>query len=157
MTDNDKRLSHLVHLVEVNKDSEEGFLNAAKNIRNSELESQFTDYARQHARFAAEIQQEIVKLGGNPPEHGSASGELHRGWMDLKSALTGNSAGIVLSSCESGEDSALAAYDQAEADLSSGHVFTILQKRRQQITSFRTRLQRLIGEIKDGVEFPKNE
>ena len=127
MTENDKRLSDLVHLVEVNTNSEEGFLNAAKNIRNSELENQLIDYARQHARFAAEIQQEVVRLGGNPPEHGTASGEVHRGWMDLKSALTGNSAGAILSSCESGEDSALGAYDQAEADISSGHVFTMLQ------------------------------
>ena len=77
--------------------------------------------------------------------------------MDLKSALTGNSAGAILSSCESGEDSALAAYDQAEADISTGQVFTLLQKQRQQITAFRTRLERLVGEIKDGVEFRKNE
>ena len=157
MTENDKRLDHLVHLVEINKDSEEGFLAAAKNIRNSELESQFTDYARQHARFAVELQTEIAKLGGNPPEHGTASGAVHRGWMDLKSALTGNSSSAILSSCESGEASALAAYDQAEADISSGKVFTLLQKQRQQITGFWTRIERLIGEIRDGVEFPQNE
>jgi uncharacterized protein (TIGR02284 family) len=114
--------SDLVHLVAVKKNLEEGFLNAAKNIRNSELESQLIDYARQLARFADEIQQEIVKLGGNPPEHGTVSGEVRRGWVDLKSALTGNSAGAILSSCESGEDPALAAYDQAKADISSGHV-----------------------------------
>ena len=122
MTENDKRLDDLVHLVEMNKNSEAGFLNAAKNIKNSELESHFTDYARQHARFAAEIQREIAKLGGNPPEHGTASGAVHRGWMDLKSALTGNSARGILSSCESGEDSVLAAYDQAKVEISSGQV-----------------------------------
>jgi uncharacterized protein (TIGR02284 family) len=146
--------SDLVHLVAVKKNLEEGFLNAAKNIRNSEPTHRLR---RQHARFANEIQQEIVKLGGNPPEHGTVSGEVRRGWVDLKSALTGNSAGAILSSCESGEDRALAAYDQAEADISSGHVFTILQKQWQQITSFSTRLQQLIGEVKEGVEFPKNE
>jgi uncharacterized protein (TIGR02284 family) len=157
MAENDKRLDHLNHLVEVNKNSEEGFLNAAKNIKNTELESQFTDYARQHARFAAELQREVAKLGGNPPEHGTAAGSVQRGWMNVKSALTGNSAGAILSSCESGEDSALAAYDLAEADIATGQVFTLLQKQRQQITAFHTRLARLVGEIKDGVEFPKNE
>ncbi|HEX4748186.1 MAG TPA: PA2169 family four-helix-bundle protein [Bryobacteraceae bacterium] len=157
MSDNNNLLEHLNHLVEVNKNSEEGFLNAAKNIKNSELETHFTDYSRQHARFAAELQREIAKLGGKPPEQGTTSGAVHRGWMDLKAALTGNSAGAILSSCESGEDSALAAYDQAEADIGTGQVFTVLQKQRQQITGFRTRLERLAGEIKDGVEFPKNE
>jgi uncharacterized protein (TIGR02284 family) len=157
MSDNNDILEHLNHLVEVNKNSEEGFLNAAKNIRNSELETHFTDYARQHARFAAELQREIAKLGGNPPDQGTTGGALHRGWMDLKSALTGNSAGAILSSCESGEDSALAAYDQAEADIETGQVFALLQKQRQQIEGFRTRLERLVSETKGGVDFPKNE
>lgn len=157
MAENDRRLDRLNHLVEINKDSEEGFLNAAKNIKNSELESHFTDYARQHARFAVELQREVAKSGGNPPEHGTTGGAVHRGWMDLKSALTGNSAGAILSSCESAEDGVLAAYDQADADISTGQVFTLLQKQRQQITGFHTRLARLLGDIKDGVEFPKNE
>lgn len=157
MAQPDKYVEHLNHLVEINKDSEEGFLNAAKNIKNSELESQFTEYARQHARLAVELEREIAKLGGNPPEHGTTGGAVHRGWMDLKSALTGNSARAILSSCESAEDSVLAAYDLTEADISTGQVFTLLQKQRQQITSFHTRLARLVGELKDGVEFPENE
>lgn len=157
MTDNEKIVDHLSRLVEINKNSEEGFLNAAKIVKNSELETQFNDYARQHAKFAAELQAQIEHLGGNAPDHGTAGGALHRGWMDLKSALTGNSAAAILSSCESGEDSALAAYDQAEADISTGHVFTLLQKQREQITGFRTRLERLVGETKQGVDFQKNE
>lgn len=157
MADNNKLLDHLNHLVLINKDAEEGFLNAAKNVKNSELESQFTDYARQHARFAAELQAEIERLGANPPDRGTAGGALHRGWMDLKSALTGNSAEAMLSSCESGEDSALAAYDQAEADIGTGRTFTLMQKQREQVTAFKTRLGRLIDQAKNGIEFPKNE
>ena len=157
MADNNRLLDHLNHLVEINKDAEDGFLNAAKNVKNSELESQFTDYARQHARFAAELQAEIEHLGARAPDHGTTGGALHRGWMDLKSALTGNSAETILSSCESGEDSALAAYDQAEADIGTGQAFSVLQKQREQITAFKTRLHRLIDQVKNGVEFPKNE
>lgn len=154
---NDKVVDHLNRLIEVNKNAEAGFLNAAKNIRNSELDTQLNDYANQHAKFAAELQDEIARLGGNAGSAGTTGGALHRGWMDLKAALTGHSAGAILSSCEGGEDSALAAYDDAEADLSSGRTFSLLQKQREQITAFRTRLNRLVGEIKDGVEFPQNE
>src|SRR5579875_3245433 len=157
MTDNNKLLDHLNHLVTVNKDAEESFINAAKNVRNSELESQFTDYARQHARFAAELETEIERLGARAPDHGTTGGALHRGWMDLKSALTGNSAQAILSSCEGGEDSALAAYDQAEADIGTGQAFSLMQKQREQITAFKTRLRRLLDQAKDGVEFPTNE
>jgi uncharacterized protein (TIGR02284 family) len=154
---NDEVLDHLNNLIEVNKNAEAGFLNAAKNIRNSELETQLNDYARQHAKFAAELQDEVTRFGGDPSHGNTASGALHRGWMDVKAALTGHSAGPILSSCESGEDSVLAAYDGAEADISTGKTFSLLQKQREQVTAFRTRLNRLVGEIKDGVEFPQNE
>lgn len=150
-------LDHLNHLVEINKNAEAGFLNAAENVKNSELESQFTGYAKQHAKFAAELQKEVEHLGGNPPDHGTVGGAIHRGWMDVKSALTGHSAAAILSTCASGEDSALAAYADAEADISSGQVFSLLQKQREQVVAFRTRLDRLVGETKDGVDFQKNE
>jgi uncharacterized protein (TIGR02284 family) len=154
---NNKLVDHLNDLIAINKNAEAGFLNAARNIRNSELETQLTDYASRHGKFLTELQDEVVRLDGSPTHEGTAGGALHRGWMDLKSALTGHSAGAILASCESGEDSAMAAYDGVLADIGTGQTFSLVQKQREQITAFRTRLQRLVGEIKDGVEFPQNE
>jgi uncharacterized protein (TIGR02284 family) len=148
---------YLNHLVEINKDAEAGFVNAAENVKNSELETMLSGYAKQHAKFARELQSEIERLGEKPPESGTVAGAVHRGWMDVKAALTGHSAAAILSACESGEDSALAAYAAAEADIPTGQTFSLLQKQREQITTFKTRLWRLTGEMKDGVEFPKNE
>jgi uncharacterized protein (TIGR02284 family) len=156
MDDNDV-LDYLNHLIEINKDAEAGLLNAAENVRNSELETTLTGYAKQHARFAAELQSEVQRLGGKPERSGTAGGAVHRGWIDLKAAITGHSPKPILSACESGEDSALAAYADAEADIPTGQTFSLLQKQREQITAFKTRLWRLVGEIKDGVEFQKNE
>lgn len=157
MTENDNRLKLLNHLADLNRDSEEAFLGAADRVKNSELDTQFTDYARQHARFAAELEAELAKLEDGRPERRNRPGALKRGWIDLKAALTGNSAGAILSSCQSGENTVLAAYDQAEAEISTGQIYTLLQKQHQQIAGFRTRLARLVGESKDGVEFPDNE
>jgi uncharacterized protein (TIGR02284 family) len=154
---NSNVLEHLNRLVQVNKDAEAGFLNAAENVRNSELETQFAGYAKQHSKFAAELQREIERLGDDAPDSGTVGGALHRGWMDVKSALTGHSAAAILGACETAEQSALAAYADAEADISSGQTFTLLQKQRQTVTEFRTRLARLVDETKDGVEFQKNE
>jgi uncharacterized protein (TIGR02284 family) len=154
---NNKVLEHLTRLVEINKDAEAGFLNAAENVKNSELESQFAGYAKQHAKFAAELQSEVERLGGDPPDSGTVGGAIHRGWMDVKSALTGHSAAAILGACENGEQSAQAAYADAEGDISGGQTFTLLTKQQQQITAFRTRLARLVDEMKDGVDFQKNE
>lgn len=155
--DTSKVLDHLNHLIEINKDAEAGFLNAAENLKNSELESTVAGYAKQHAKFVSELQSQVDRLGGKPEQSGTTGGALHRGWIDLKAAVTGHSPKPILTACESGEDSALAAYADAEADISTGQTFSLLQKQREQITAFKTRLGRLIGEIKDGVEFPKNE
>jgi uncharacterized protein (TIGR02284 family) len=154
---NSDAAKYLNHLVEINKDAEAGFVTAAENVKNSELESLLTGYAKQHAKFASELQDEVERLGGKPPDSGTVGGAVHRGWMDVKSAFTGGSAAAMLSACENGEQSADSAYLDAEDTISSGQTHTLLTKQREQISAFRTRLTRLLGEIKDGVEFQKNE
>ncbi len=156
MPDNDA-IDQLDHLIQINKDAETGFLTAAENIRNSELETLFTGYAKHHARFAAELKQEVERRGRAPSDSGTLGGALHRGWIDLKSTLSGHSASAILASCESGEESAEAAYERAADAHPSGQLNTLIEKHHQQIQQIRTRLCRLIGETKDGVEFPKNE
>ena len=89
--DDSKVLDHLNHLIEINKDAEAGFLNAAENLKNSELETTVAGYAKQHAKFAAELQREVERLGEKPEKGGTTGGALHRGWMDLKAAVTGHS------------------------------------------------------------------
>lgn len=150
-------IDDLNHLIEINRDAEAGFRTAAENIRNTELETLFGNYSGQHAKFVAELQREIERLGGNYTESGTVGGALHRGWMDLKSAVSGHSSAAMLTSCQSGEESAVAAYDRATDANPTGQTHTLLTKHRQQIDEFCTRLTRLVKETKDGVEFPANE
>jgi uncharacterized protein (TIGR02284 family) len=41
---------------------------------------------------------------------------LHRGWIDLKSALTGGDEHAILAECERGEDSAVEQFQKAVED-----------------------------------------
>jgi uncharacterized protein (TIGR02284 family) len=150
-------LDGLNRLIQVNKDAETAFHAASENVKNSELDSLFDGYAKQHAKFAAELEQEIQRLGGNFSESGTLGGALHRGWMDLKSTLSGHSAAAILESCQAGEESAEVAYADAADEYPGGQTYTLIEKHRQQIKEFRTRLTRLVGETKDGVEFQTNE
>ena len=154
---NTDTLKHLNHLTAMNTDAEKGFRSAAETVRNSELETLFTGYATQHAKFADELRDEISRLDGRMEDSGTVGGVLHRGWMDLKSALTGHSAASILASCEDGELSAEVAYCDAVDANPSGQTHTLIDKHLQQIRGFRTRLHRLVGEMKDGVDFQKNE
>lgn len=110
---NDNVISILNNLIETCKDGQEGFKNAAENVEGSELKSLFYDYSQQRAQFAGQLQEEVRHLGGDPEKAGSAAGDLHRVWMDVKTAFVGKDNASILNECERGEDSAVKAYQNA--------------------------------------------
>ena len=113
MASNAQVIATLNGLIQTCRDGEEGFRTAAEGVRSPELKELFSGYARQRAGFASELQDEVRRLGGEPAEGGSVTGSVHRGWMGLKAALTGEDEHAILGECERGEDSALAAYRAA--------------------------------------------
>ncbi len=113
MTDNDNVISTLNNLIETCKDGQEGFQQASEGVKNSELKTLFSTYAQQRAGFAGELQTEVRRLGGDPEKTSSTAGALHRGWINIKSAITGQDEGAIISECERGEDSAKSNYEEA--------------------------------------------
>ena len=63
--------------------------------------------------MAKELQAEVRRLGGDPDKSGSVTGSLHRGWLDLKAALTGHDDHAVVAEAERGEDVAKNVYQDA--------------------------------------------
>jgi uncharacterized protein (TIGR02284 family) len=63
--------------------------------------------------MSRELQAELRRLGGDPEKSGSMSGSLHRGWLDLKAALTGHDDHAIMSEAERGEDVAKGHYETA--------------------------------------------
>ncbi|SEU24503.1 ferritin-like domain-containing protein [Stigmatella erecta] len=104
-------------LIEYSKDGEKGFKAAADDVKNPELKSFFVQRAGECANAAAELQGEARRLGGDPETSTSVSGDLHRGWVNLKSMLTGKDEEAVLNEVERGEDHALKAYKDAREKL----------------------------------------
>jgi len=111
-------------LVETLKDGERGFAAAAEKLRDSDRAQWATTLDRlseQRAGFRREIVAMGHDYGDDVDESGSAAAALHRGWISLKDALTGDDAGSVLGAAVTGEDHAVSEYDKAlESDLSSG-------------------------------------
>jgi uncharacterized protein (TIGR02284 family) len=57
----------------------------------------------------------------DPDNNSSAAGALHRGWINLKSAVIGGDEHAILAECERGEDSAVEEFQEAvEDDLPPG-------------------------------------
>jgi uncharacterized protein (TIGR02284 family) len=111
-------------LVETLKDGERGFASAAEKLRDSnrpEWATTLQKFSEQRADFS----REIVDLGHeyheDVDESGTVAAALHRGWISLKDALTGDDAGSVLGAAVTGEDHAVSEYEKAlEQDLSAG-------------------------------------
>jgi uncharacterized protein (TIGR02284 family) len=104
-------------LIETLKDGQEGFKQAAEGVSDPKLKSLFLDYSEQRSRFAVALQSEARRHGESDPEtSSSAAGALHRGWINLKSAITGGDEHTILAECERGEDSAVEEYKKALED-----------------------------------------
>lgn len=115
-----KTTSTLNDLIETLKDGQEGFRAAAQDVESAELRTLFNEYSLQRSKFAGELQALAHSLGEHDPEEsGSMAGAVHRGWINLKAALSSKDAHAILAECERGEDSAVAEYREA---LESGNL-----------------------------------
>ncbi len=119
-------VSTLNKLIEACKDGQEGFRMAAEAITDDEdLKSFLFSCSLQRSKFAGELQNELIGLGeSSPTDTSSTTAALHRGWINLKTAITGNDSYAILAECERGEDSAVAAYRKA---INSGLSHPLLQ------------------------------
>ncbi len=120
--------SILNDLVETCKDGEEGFRTASEHVKSSNLKALFSEFSAQRAKFASELQIEVTRLGGEAQKSGSVSGAAHRGWVDLKSAVTGGEDNAIVAECERGEDNAKKHYREALAKDLPGEVRKIVEK-----------------------------
>ena len=115
MATNDNLVEVLNDLIRINNDRIEGYQRANKEARDLDVDLRaiFTRMADESRQYAAELIQEVVKLGGEPAEGTTASGKIYRAWMDVKATFTGSDRQSVLASCEFGEDAAQKAYNTA--------------------------------------------
>lgn len=111
-------------LVETLKDGERGYADAADKLRDGEHPEWATTlqrFSEQRAGFWREIVDMGHAYGDDVDESGTVAAAVHRGWIALKDALTGDDAEAVLKAALTGEDHAVSEYEDAlKMDLSAG-------------------------------------
>jgi uncharacterized protein (TIGR02284 family) len=103
----------LRRLFEASKDGDSGYRMAADHARGAELKTLFQGYAEQRARFAAELQGELERLGTQDRKTGTITETLHQGWTRIKAAVTGGSDKALIAECERAEDATRELYEEA--------------------------------------------
>jgi uncharacterized protein (TIGR02284 family) len=106
-------LGVLNHLLEICRDGEHGFTSAAEHVKDPAVKRVFTVLATQRAQFAEQLAPHVHRLGGQATSDGSTGGALHRGWMNVKGAVSRHHDEAVLGEAERGERVAMHAYQEA--------------------------------------------
>jgi len=125
---NKETISLLNSLIETCKDGEQGFKTAAEGLTSPDLKAKFFQYSRERGQIASELQAEVRRLGGDPEHSGSLSGAMHRGWLDIKSVITGKDDYAILAEAERGEDVAKSAFENALKAVTPGTTQTLVQR-----------------------------
>jgi len=115
MQTNENAIEVLNDLIQINNDRVEGYKRAIKEADASDvdLKAIFQRMEDESRQYLAELNREVVKLGGEPASGTTVSGKIYRAWMDVKATFTGSDRLAVLENCEFGEDAAQKAYKEA--------------------------------------------
>jgi uncharacterized protein (TIGR02284 family) len=120
-------------LLETLRDGEQGFKAAADGVDDAEIKRLFLSLSSQRAEFATELEAELARLGHEPAEHGHAAAAMHRGWINLRSAVAGKDEGPIVSEAERGEDYAVKKFREALQRGLPAEVQTIVERQFIQI------------------------
>lgn len=142
----------LRRLHRLNQGSEMGFETVAEHVKNRGLKILLKAHAYQRAQFAADLLDVMQSLGVTPPGRRSVLAAIHRGWIDIKAAMTIGRASVeqvVLSECVRGDTVALRAYRDALRTPLPDEVHRLLQRQAAEIEQAKTLFQRLVGTADD--------
>ncbi len=130
-------------LIETCKDGHDGFQTAAEGITDKTMQDLFLAYATQRSAFSAELQALVQGLGGTPETSGSIAASLHRGWINIKAAVSGKDEHKVLEECAFGEESAVNNYRDAVETGLPATVATVVKTQYDQIRESRDKVRTL--------------
>jgi uncharacterized protein (TIGR02284 family) len=109
-----KNLVAMLHELHITiRDAAQGYESAASAVKDPALANLLRAFAAKRHEAAEELEGLLANLGDERHDLPSVGGELHRGWIALRGALThGDPVGII-TECERGEHLALGRYDRA--------------------------------------------
>lgn len=139
-------------LIETCENGVKGFQTAAEAVKGSEAKSVFVGRAKAIEQAEMALRAEVRLLGGDPEKGGTAAGAVHRGWIDLKSAITGGDDAAIITECERGEDVAVGHYESALKKSLPLDIRAIVDRQYQGLLQNRERVRQLKESIKSGKE-----
>ena len=128
----DQVVSTLNSLIEMNRDAQRGYQEAAEKIETPQIKEFCFEQIRARAQFVGDLRPPVLSLGGDPKRTGSVAAAVHRAWIDLKSTLGGGDHAI-LTAIQTGEDYAVKEYQKALDQTLPARVRDIVERQFQSV------------------------
>ncbi len=147
---NDEIISTLNDLIKVCNDGKEGFKTCAEDAKltSPDLKALLRQREGQCANAASELSSLVRGYGDAPTTGSTAAGALHRGWLNVKTAITGKSDVAVLEECERGEDIAKKSYAQALEKALPPEIRVVVERQYQGVLRNHDQIKMLRDEAK---------
>ena len=105
-------------ILEKTYDAEKGYKKAAENTDHIALKAYFERRSKERYGFGHALKSEMTQFGQVPDKGGSATGAIHRAWMDTKALFSSDDAESMLEESIRGEKSAVEEYEDVLEDTS---------------------------------------
>ena len=115
MLNREHDISVLNSLITTTIDSANGFERSAENVKGTQLEQMFRDFAQERRQMVSRLQEHVRIHGGTANDDGSLKADLHRRFEDLRAAIGGGDKAVI-EEVERGEDYIKGKYEAALAD-----------------------------------------
>jgi len=123
-------------LIKTLEDGRDGFAKAAERLQKDsapDVARKFQEFSARRGAMADELRRS-ARLSESAPEGGTVAGAVHRGWIAVKDALTGDSPSAVIAAAEQGEDHAKSKFRDALNDKSlSPEVRAVVQRQAAEV------------------------
>lgn len=108
----------LTDILNLNRTSVKGYQEAAEEVKSADLKAKLSEFSQQRAGFVSALEGYAKQYGIEANDDNTieslatdAAAAVHRGWINIKSAITGQDDSAVLEAAETGEATALKAYE----------------------------------------------
>jgi len=108
-------------LIKTLEDGRDGFAKAGERLQKDsapDVSRKFLEFSARRGAMADELRRTAGLSDYRMPEGGTVAGAVHRGWIAVKDALTGDSPSAVIAAAEQGEDHAKSKFRDALEDKS---------------------------------------
>jgi uncharacterized protein (TIGR02284 family) len=118
METTEKTIDIINDLIKINNDRVAGFEKAAQDLKedNLDLRPLFEKLAGESRNNTEELMRYANQYGADTEDDTSTAGALHRAWIEIRAAFSGNDTVSILGECERGEDAIKKAYVSALED-----------------------------------------